>query len=281
MQEENQEEKNKRKTTLGELGLTFPIYDGSENLSFSFKEWDMDIEEKLSDLQEDSSNVGKFVRSMMDLLLDEFKGKDYQEMSKEEKIIALSQLHFPNMMYMYMALRVEELGHELNFENIQCPHCSKQIKHYVADLRTLDVFCKDEDHEQVVSYELKKPITMEDPNGGKAKIITGLEISISKWDSLENVPQEKAANSGFVKKAIFNSAISGCTNNEKPVEGFIEMKALIRKIKKVDIERIGKKIVENNAGPDMKVALNCKYCRKDFEKQVSWEYESFFDSSSL
>lgn len=279
--EENQEEENKTKTTLGALGLKLPIYDGSDDLTFSFKEWDMDVEEQLSDLQEDSSNVGTFVRSMMDLLLDEFKGKDYQEMSKEEKVMALSQLHFPNMMYMYMALRVEELGHELSFDNVQCPHCSKQIKNYVADLRTLDVFCKDKEHKQIISYELKKPITIEDTNGGKAKVITGLEISVSKWESLENVPQEKASNSGFIKKAIFNSAITGCTNNGEPVEGIVVFKDMIRKIKKVDIERIGKAIVENNAGPDMKVGLNCKYCRKDFERQVSWEYESFFDSSSL
>ena len=281
MTEEKAEKQKSRKTTLGELGLTLPIYDGSEPRSFSFKEWDMDTEEQLSDLQEDASNVGHFVRSMMDLLLDEFKGKDYQTLSKEEKTMALSQLHFPNMMYMYMALRVEELGHELHFDSVSCPHCNKENKDFVADMRGLDIECKDVDHEMTVDYELKKVITMANPNGGSPTVITGLKIGISKWDSLEAVPTEKATNTGFVKKAIFNSAIIGAYNNGKLIEKFIETKELVRKIKKFDIERIGKKVVDNNAGPDMKLSGTCQHCRKDFETQINWGYESFFDSSSL
>ena len=284
MTEENENtevKESKRKTTLGELGNRLPIYDGSENTEFTFREWDMDMEEKLSDLQEEAANVGAFVRSMMDLLLDEFKGKDYQSLGKEEKILALSQLHFPNMMYMYMALRVEELGHELHFENVQCPHCQKQIKDFIADLRGLDVECKDKEHEAIVDYELRKPITMPGIGDAPNKMVTGLRIAVSKWDSLEKVPSEKAANTGFVKKAIFNSAITGCTNNGELVDGFIDTKALIRKIKKIDIEKIGKVVVENNAGPDMKLSGNCLHCKKDFETQINWGYESFFDSSSL
>jgi copper chaperone CopZ len=278
---ENGEVEKSRRTNLGTLGARLPIFDGCETPTFSFKEWDMDIEETLSDLQEQSANVGTFVRSMMDLLLDEFKGKDYQSLSKEEKLITLSQLHFPNMMYMYMVLRVEELGHELHFDSVQCPHCKKKIENFVADLRGLDVECKDKEHEQTVKYELKKPITMPGINGAPAKVVTGLLLSVSKWDALESVPTEKAANAGYVKKAIFNSAITGCTNNGELVEGYVDLKSLVKKIKKFDIERIGKEIVNNNAGPDMKISGNCQFCKKDFETQINWGYESFFDSSSL
>lgn len=276
-----EEKKESHKTTtLGELGNQLPIFDGSDNLSFSFKEWDMDVEEQLSDLQEDSENVGTFVRSMMNLLLDEFKGKDYQSLSKEEKVMALSQLHFPNMMYMYMALRVEELGHELHFDSVKCSQCGKENKDFIADMRGLDVDCKGEGHTHTVDYELKRPITLENPNGGTT-IVTGVKIGVSKWDSLESVPTEKAQNAGFVKKAIFNSAITGAYNNGELIEKFIDLKTLVRKIKKFDIERIGKKVVDNNGGPDMKLSGTCQHCRKDFETQINWGYESFFDSSSL
>lgn len=284
MTEETKTEEKKeslRKSTLGELGNTLPIFDGADNLTFSFRDWDMDVEEQLSDLQEDAPNVGAFVRSMMDLLLDEFKGKDYQSLSKEEKVMALSQLHFPNMMYMYMALRVEELGHELHFDTVKCPHCAKDNKDFIADMRGLDVDCKDKEHEMTVDYELKKTISLENPNGGPATLVTGLKVGISKWDSLESVPTEKAGNGGYVKKAIFNSAIIGAYNNGELIEKFIDVKTLVRKIKKFDIERIGKKIVVNNAGPDMKLSGSCQFCRKDFETQINWGYESFFDSSSL
>jgi hypothetical protein len=277
--EENQEKF--RSVTLGELGLELPIYDGSDNLTFSFREWDMDIEEELSDLQDDSKNVGQFVRSMMDLLLDEFKGKDYQSLPKEEKVMALSQLHFPNMMYMYMALRVEELGHELHFDTVKCPHCKKDNPNFIADMRGLDVICKGKDHEHNVHYDLKRPIILPNPNNDSSITVTGLNLGISKWDSLESVPSEKAQNRGVIKKAIFNSAIQGATNNGEPIESFIDVKTLVRKINKFDIERIGKKVMDNNGGPDMKLSGTCKHCREEFETQINWGYESFFDSSSL
>jgi len=269
------EEKPNTKT-LGQLGLTLPIFSGSTDRSFSFKEWDMETEEKLSDLQSKSKNVGEFVRQMMNLLLDEFQGKAWENYSEEEKIITLSQLHFPNMMYLYIALRVEELGHELSFDAITCPSCKKIIKDFIADLRTLDVICKDSEDELVKEYDLKKPIVLE--NG---KTVTGLKIGVTKWGALESVPAEKAGNGATVKKALFESSIQGALDNGKPFEGFVDLKTLVKKIKKVDIEKIGSLITKNNGGPDMTVGGKCPHCNAEFVKPIDWGYELFFDSSSL
>jgi len=275
---ENQEIEKVRTTTLGELGLNLPIFqNGAKDRSFSFKDWDMETEEKLSDLQERCKNVGEFVRQMMDMLLDEFCGKPWDSYPEAERIMAMNNLHFPNMLYMYIALRVEELGHELHFDQIGCPNCKRPIKNWVADLRTLEVKCKDTDEEGNLEfvYTLKKPILI---NG---EMVTELKCSVTQWGALESVPSEKAGNQASVKSAIFNSSIKGGLNNGEPFKGFIDLKTVVKKIKKFDIEKLQKEISLNNCGPDMAVGGECPHCKTEFIKPLEWGYDSFFDSSSL
>ena len=71
--------------------MELPIFQaGHENLSFSFKDWDMETEELLSELQEKSKNVGAFVRQMMGLLLEDFCGKPWESYKDAEKILKKS-----------------------------------------------------------------------------------------------------------------------------------------------------------------------------------------------
>lgn len=281
MQEENQENSSEKKggvetTTLGELGPRLPIVENPEmDTEFSFKEWDMEMEETLSDLQSRSKNVGEFVRQMMDLLLDRYEGKDWSSYSQEEKLTKLSSMYFPNMMYVYMFLRVEELGHELSFESFGCPNCKKTIKDFVADLRTLEVVTKKGKENTLVDYELKKPILL---NG---QTITGLRIGVTNWGALEQIPAEEAGNNASLKKCFYQSSIRAALENGEPIEKFIDVKTLVKKIKKFDIERIGKTMTDNNGGPDMKIGGECPHCRTEFVKPIDWSYEIFFDSSSL
>ena len=277
-QTENQVDKVKS-TTLGALGLTLPIgQKGAKDLSFSFKDWDMEVEEKLADLQERSKNVGAFVRQMMDMLLESFCGQDWDSIPDNEKVMAMHNLHFPNMMYMYIALRVEELGNELAFDHITCPNCKRGIQNYVADMSTLEIKCKetgDEGENLEKRYELKKPILVGE------KPITALKISVTQWGALEKVPAEKAGNGAAVKTAIFESSIAGAYNNDEPIEGFVDVKAVVKKLKKFDIEKLQKEITENNCGPEMLVGGECPHCKAEFVKALDWGYETFFDSSSL
>ena len=277
--EETQEKKKEAivTKTLQELGLTLPIaQENAQDLTFSFKDWDMDVEEKLSELQERSKNVGEFVRQMMDLLLEDFCGKSWDSYSDSEKIMLMNNLHFPNMMYMYIALRVEELGHELHFDHINCPACNRAIKNYVADLRTLEVGCKHGDDGNLeMIYDLKKPIMLDD------KIISQLKIKTTQWGALEKVPADKASNGATVKKAIFNSSIHGVLNNGEKVEGVFDIRTVVQKLKKYDIEKLQKEISINNAGPEMAIGGECPHCKSEFVKPLEWGYEVFFDSSSL
>ena len=270
------------KSVLKDLGMNLPIMPrllGSEDdfytsREFSFIDWDMELEEELAGLQSKCTNVGEFVNKLLAKLLDQFCGHDFQSLDEGKKHIMLHQLEFPNIMYMYIYLRCEELGPDLKFDLV-CPYCAKDIKNFVGDLESLEVNVKNKDHERLLEYDLKRSIQIDD------KKITGIKLDVSKWSSLQDVPQKDAGNSGSIKKHLFYSSIVGGLDSNGPIEGFIDNKTLVKKLKKVDIERITKLITDNNAGPQMSISGECPNCTNEFHKPIDWRYESFFDSSSI
>lgn len=270
-----------RVTTLGELGSSLPVVvktmDGSlvEKRDFNFREWDMGIEEEISDLQKDSSDVGDFVNRMLCLLLDQFCGQDFQSKKPHEQTILINQLEFSNVMYMYIYLRTEELSSSLKMD-VGCPNCKKLIEDYVVDLKDLEVHVKDKKHSRSEDYILIKPIRLED-----GKIITGLRMDVAKWDSLEGVSKEIAENSGKMKTKLFKSSIVGALDAKGPIKDFVNTEVLIRKLKKIDIEKISTLVMKNNGGPSMVIGGTCTHCKTEFLKALDWRYDYFFDSSSL
>ncbi len=279
---ESQEPESKifRKTTLGELGAMFPVLPHSmgkpsEKRDFSFREWDMDMEEKLSTLKSESKNIGEFVNKMFCALLDQFCGQDFQKLTIEQRMVAINQMEFPNVMYAYIYLRVEELGHDLRL-NVTCPSCGKLNADYVADLRTLEVRRKELEHARAIDYVLTKPLILED-----GKIITSLKFDVAKWEAMESATQEIAENSGKMKRLMLKSSLVGASTDKGPVEGFYDPQAVLSKLKKVDIEKVLRDVTENNAGPHMAISGKCVHCKKEFQRLLDWSYDVFFDSSSL
>lgn len=275
------EKKAFRKTTLGELGANLPIVrrmaDGKpiEARNFSFLEWDMATEEKIADIKKNAKSAGQFVNAMFGLMLDQFCGQDFQSKSKEDKLITINQLEFSNVMYLYIYLRVEELGDEMRLD-VACPHCSKLNKDYRCSLNSLDVDVKDPDHEHKKVYDLRKPIEL---NG---KMVTALEIDVAKWSFMESAEPEIAENEAKMKALLFRSSIVGAFEGEgKRFEGFVDQESIVKKIKKVDIEKLALTIAENNCGPKMVISGDCVHCKKEWFKPLNWSYDYFFDSSSL
>lgn len=269
-------------TTLAEQGPNFPIaplVGGKpvQDRSFSFLEWDMKMEERVSAARQKAKSVGQFVNSMFGLLLDRFCGQDFQAMTEGERTLKINQLEFSNVMYAYVWLRADELGPELKMD-ITCPStsCGKLNKDFVADLNTLEIHVKDAEHQRTVDYILHKPISTKD-----GKIITGLKLDISKWDALERVDKDNAGNEGAMKRLMFESAVSGLLDAKGPIEGFHDVKTIIQQLKKRDIEQVIRAVVENNAGPHMALKGECVHCKGEFFKMLDWKYDYFFDSSSL
>ena len=269
-------------TTLDELGPSLPISPNSITLknpkdkSFSFVEWDMDIEEKISEIQSKVKNIGSLVSQMMCLLVDQFCGQDFQSLSSDQKILTINQLEFPNVMYMYIYLRTEELGYDLKMD-VTCPSCKKLNKDFIADLRTLEIHQKGEGHKRAHVYDLVKPILLE--NGD---MVQAVHYDVSKWDAMERATPDVADNAGKMKQLLFRSSVTQVevkSENEKTKNYPLDV--VIKKLKKLDIEKISSAITQNNAGPLMAMKGKCIHCQAEWYRVLDWSYNYFFDSSSL
>lgn len=281
--EKESEEKNLpyRKVDLRDYGPKLPVVpingDGKpiQNPTFSFCDWNMETEEKLSAMKRKAKNSGQFVNQMLCDLIAELNGEDFQKKSKEERTLAINQMDFPNVMYMYMYLRFEEMGNEIRFD-VSCPACGSLLSDFRADLGTLETRVKDSVENREKIYELKRPITLED-----GKIITGLKLKITKWNAMESADQEDLKNDARMKRLMFEDSICGLHDENGPIEGFHDVKSVIRKLKKLDIEKCMFDVVEHNAGPFMAVKGKCTKCDSEWMKAIDWSYDYFFDSSSL
>lgn len=279
---ENQNSELYKITTLDELGPNLPILPNSltiqkpKDKSFSFLEWDMEIEEKISEIQSKAKNIGHLVSQMMCLLLDQFCGQDFQSLPEEQKILNINQLEFPNVMYMFIYLRTEELGYDLKMD-VTCPACKKLNKDFVADLRTLEVHQKDENHKRAHSYDLIKPILLE--NGD---VVQAVHYDVSKWDAMERATPDVADNAGKMKQLLFRSSVTQVeVKSDKDKTKNYPVDLVIKKLKKVDIEKISSAITQNNAGPLMAMKGKCIHCQAEWFRVIDWSYNYFFDSSSL
>ena len=283
MTEEKKEIKELYRTVrLSELEAKLPVFPASingrnfEKNEFSFCEWTMETEEKLSEIQNKSKNNGEFVNQMLCLLLDSFCGISFVDLPENEKTIIINQLEFPNVMYMYIYLRYEELGSEIKMD-IECPaqNCKKMMKDFTADLGSLEIRVKDKEHSRKGTYELKKPILIGD------KTITAFKYDVPKWDYLEKATDTTLANNGMFKKLMLEASVVGIQDGGKDSEGYNDVVNLVKKMKKFDIEKLIALIVENNSGALMSLEGKCEHCKTEFRKQLNWTFDYFFDSSSL
>lgn len=279
-----------RKTTLGELGNRLPIYRVGqdkkpiEKNEFTFIPWDMEMEEKLAEKQEKSKGRGTFINEMMCMLLDNFCGQEFQEMKPEERAVVMNQLEWSNMMYMYIYLRVEELGSNMSL-NLMCPNprCQQQLDNYVVDLKGLDVHVKEynfekkeADHPRVSTYDLVKPIILKD-----GLTISAINFDMSRWDYMEKSDNKDGINAGKLKMFMLKSSVVGFKNGEEKVTKFLDPQQVFSRMKKIDIEQCTRFVADNNAGPVPLVECQCPKCETKWNRMLEFNYQSFFDSSSL
>lgn len=275
-----------RTTTLAELQNNLPIYTNvlgavKNDLSFTFLPWNMEMEEKFSSLLDQGLSYGKFVNYMLSNIIDTFCGVDFQSLKEPERLLILNQQYFANMMYIYIYLRVEELGQDLKISEFNCVNskCGKPIVDWYADLGTLDVRVKEWDHVgNKAIHKLDNKFVLRSPILINNQTITGFHLMPSKWDYMESLNTD---NSATVKKAMIKSSIAGFYNGDDLISAPLVAEQIVTKLSKYDIEKVMNEIAENNAGPIALIGGKCPKCSSEWNKMLDWKYGSFFGSSSL
>jgi len=280
--------KEKNIKTLRELDRMLPIglkerpewsFKPRDN-SFKFKDWGFEQEEEISKLKNKETSSGSFATKVLTMMLDELGGQKWDKMG-DERILVLSRMAMSDVLYMYIYLRIEALGHEFAFSNLVCPHCNHEHGEFVVDLRDLDVdvLDKDEDIEHVEEYILKKPIKFEHMGSDGKKItekIASLKLTRSKWSVMEELSGENVQNAAKSKMCLLKDCIVGYNDSI----GYVPDE-IIKSIKKLDFERLDRMIARINKGPTVVITDDCKNCGKKWSRQINWSYDYFFGSSSL
>lgn len=244
---------------------------GKIDQSFTFIDWGMNEEKQIAKIKEKNPSMGKFISAVLALMLNTLNGEDFKNKKDGEKKLIINQMPMANVLYMYVYLRYDQLGEEVKMA-FPCPFCGHTNKDFNADLNDIDVDCKCGAYEDVVEYKLKKPITLEKGQ----QLVDTLKIGIAKWDVMEKADSQEANDEASMKEHTFRCSIVGVNGDVKVLPDEI-----IRKLKKIDIERIHKIISTHNAGATIQAEIKCPKCKASYTRQVDWGYENFFGLGSL
>lgn len=262
-----------KRITLKDLQNTLPIHDKEKtDQTFTFREWGMAEEEKLAKMKGENPTMGKFVSSVLCLMLKSLHGEDFEGLEEKKKKLVINQMHSGNVLYLYMYLRYDQIDDRLAL-GFKCPFCAHDIKEYVVSLNDLDVDCKHGQYEDHEEYDLRKPITLEKGS----QLVETLKLGLTKWDTIERAEHSNVTREYEGMKSALLSGIAGV----KGVDGFVNVDEIVSKLRKVDIEYIHAKLSKHNAGPDIQVEVKCDKCGNKAFQTIDWTFDSFFGVSSL
>lgn len=271
--EDQKDTKNVFKTTLGKLKNKLPIEVKSKaDQTFTFKSWGMTEEKKLAKLKDKNPSMGRFVSAVLKEMLTTLHGEDFEGLDEKDKGLILNQLPMGSVLYMYLYLRYDQLGPEINLQ-FDCPYCDKKIKDFIANIEDMDVDCKTGNYDDVEIYKLRKPITLDAGN----QLVEALKIGIGKWDIMESADRVNSNDEATMKEHSFRRCIVGVEG----VDTQISPDSIIKKLLKIDIEGLHSFISNHNGGPSVQAEIECPVCSAEFSHTIDWRYESFFGIGSL
>jgi hypothetical protein len=263
-----------KRVTLKELGSNLPIpVEGKKNLSFSFKSWGLDEEKEIGEIKRKSQYMGPFISKVLSYMMDTCCGEDFKTMDDDARQFFLAQMPMMNVLYLWIYLRYDQLDEMLRLD-VGCPGCGRMNKNFTASLSGLDIDVPEKDDKPIGEYKLRKKFKITDKDADE---VQSLKFVRTPWFAMDTADDEVTTNQGLIMELMFAKSIVG-TDAE---EGFIDIEAINKKLRKRDIEFLSNAIQKHNAGPSLAIEGKCHYCPTKFFRQLDWSYDTFFGSSSL
>lgn len=261
-------------TTLAELGPRLPIGiagpDGGLGKELECRDWRGREEREVDRLKRKSRQKGDFISKLLGYMFTRVGPHELATMQPAEVQAAISRLWRADAMYMYVWLRTECIGHELDLE-ITCTQCGFRIP-WQGDLRTLEVRTTDRLEPLEWTYTLVKPFEL------RGERVESLRLRPNRWLFFEETVRRAMAegDSGVLSVDLIRDAIVG-------VNGQAEIRALVASdlddITKRDLEALAAAIDKRELGPDLSISETCPRCARQFQTSMDWGYASFFSIS--
>lgn len=263
-----------QKMTLPERGALLPIglgKGGPGQQEFEFKRWNLAREKQLGEKRKALSDttLGAWTSTLLSEMLVKLGPHDFTQMKEPERLLAISEMWMPDVMYAYCWLRYQAMGWKLSIE-LECPYHEFKFK-WPGDMRTLEIRVPQTLTDAQWDFELEQPFKLR----GKETKRWGL--GPVRWSVLESAQLGRRVNFGKLKSLMIYASIR-TLDGEEVALGEDEL----GEMSKLDLERHVAEIDKHTMGPDLSIEACCPHqqCERNFTTSIDWSYESFFSISS-
>lgn len=274
-------------TSLGELGQQLPIgsVNGKELVKpFELRPFKSRVDRHLGLWEEAHSGsyvegelLARKVAKLISLLVVQAGGLalpaagDANENAAANEL-AIHKMYFSDVLYMYLAARVQSLGNELEHP-VACPggKCDFTTDAAIFDLSTIDVRVADTVEDLYAWVPLKRPYKLRDGS----TMLNQVKLEPVRWATMA---KPGVLGGPMSQLATISLQDSICAVNGKDGEYRLTPDELdeMEKIDRVIINRTANKVA---AGVDMETSIVCPKCGIKITNPLNWTYDYFFDAS--
>lgn len=265
-------------STLGAIGKMLPVgihRGGVLHKRFDFCMVNSRVERELEEQRRRRNiGVGDFMTGVLCRVLTRLGHHDgFQELDDDERRLVIHHLTQPDVMYLWLALRVHVLGKDCKFQ-FRCPACDHKWT-YIVDLEETDVRYAERPDQLSTLLELK------DGFDSPAGRIEAVHVSPPPFSSYveASAPKGKkgvSPNFGDIKAAMIAGSITA--SDGRPIPSRM---SAIEEMSKYDVELVMQVIDDELPGPDMILQIDCPECGEDFRNPLQWDWDFFFGKASL
>lgn len=268
-----------KKSTLGLYGHRLPIgvFDPNRDAvgkTFAFRPIDYATEKEIDKRRSKiaGDHPGKVVAEVLATVLTEWAGcEDFATKNHAHKIGAIENSYSEDVMYAWIALRVEVMG-EVFALGVECQMCGHEHT-WETDLNGLSITVTEEKVEPRL-LPLRRPVSFGE-NTFKEVLVAPV-----RWGAINRIKAKRRASFGDIKAEMVRDAIhavkDGNGNTVPLAPRVYEM------MRKLDRERIVKAL-DSDEFPrcDLRFEIDCPDCGHTSVTSLDWTWDFFFGSASL
>ena len=264
--------------TLGEYGPNLPIgvlSGGKERVKpFRLRRFSTKIELEIGEIRKKSKKMrlSNFVSSCLSLLVQTIGPHNFDTLEDKARKLILSELLFPDVLYLWMYLRHDAMEGEPLVMNVQCPRCNfggadsppVGFDMSTLDVRVLPIDCVD----LRMPYVLRRGIEV------RKQEYNELQIAPFSWATFDDADFANQSDAKREAMMVRNSIVGiNGFDNKGPL---VITEEEIGTMSKFDKEGLIRHIEDMTPGPQMVAELDCPDCGNGLYQQIDWTYENFF-----
>lgn len=218
------------------------------------------------------------------LMLTKFGNKAFEhnptdtEQEEASAMLDVGRLTMPDVIYIYIYARIQELGTELFYPFVHETKSCKHVGRAKYDLEDLDVIVCDDPERLTQVVDLVHGLAGRD-GSRKMKVFVQpmLWFDMCSDEAKEAQTEETLLELHMVDKSTLVEISGGDGKVVKVPLAESELASL----RKIDIGRIGTAISDLSLGARLVSEGKCPGCKEDYFQAVDASYESFFSDASL